>query len=324
MLISVIVPVYNLEHLLSRCLDSLVRQTHAELEIICVDDGSADGSPAILKRRAGQDSRITVITKRNEGLPLARKSGIDRATGEFIIHVDGDDYLEPDAVARLAERQQETDADLVVSDYFTEAEDGSGKNTCTDYHFDVLDGKAFLRALLEEEKYFIWGKLIRKSLYRDVAIPGDIHYTEDMVGIVQLAAGSRTVARLDRPLYHYVKRSGAMTHALGAKSFRDWCSAVCFTGEYCRALPDGEQFRQLLLDRETAQADIYLRNTRTTGFYRKDIRPLVWKLLRHYRTGGRHALMKLPGSNRLFLALGLVSQRLASCAYTLYAKVDRP
>lgn len=143
MLISAIVPVYNLEHLVSRCLDSLVRQTHAELEIICIDDGSTDGSAAILEQAARQDKRIQVIAKRNEGLPMARKTGIDRASGEFIIHVDGDDYLEPDAIEGLAGRQHETDADIVVSDYFSEMEDGSGRKMCTDYHFDVLDGKPF-------------------------------------------------------------------------------------------------------------------------------------------------------------------------------------
>lgn len=81
MLISAIVPVYNLEHLVSRCLDSLVRQTHAELEIICIDDGSTDGSAAILEQAARQDKRIQVIAKRNEGLPMARKTGIDRLPG---------------------------------------------------------------------------------------------------------------------------------------------------------------------------------------------------------------------------------------------------
>ena len=323
MLISAIVPVYNLEHLVSRCLDSLVRQTHAELEIICIDDGSTDGSAAILEQAARQDKRIQVIAKRNEGLPMARKTGIDRASGEFIIHVDGDDYLEPDAIEGLAGRQHETDADIVVSDYFSEMEDGSGRKMCTDYHFDVLDGKTFLRALLTEEKYFIRGKLIRTSLCREISIPHDIHYTEDMVGMVQLAALARTVAKLDRPLYHYIKRSGAFTHAPGARSFKDWYRAVRLTGDYCRALPDGAQFRQLLLDRETVQADVYLRNTRTTGYYRKDIRSLVWKLLLHYRNEGRHALAKLPGSNRLFLTAALISQRLASCAHTLYAKSNR-
>ena len=183
---------------------------------------------------------------------MARKTGIDRASGEFIIHVDGDDYLEPDAIEGLAGRQHETDADIVVSDYFSEMEDGSGRKMCTDYHFDVLDGKTFLRALLTEEKYFIWGKLIRTSLCREISIPHDIHYTEDMVGMVQLAALARTVAKLDRPLYHYIKRSGAFTHAPGARSFKDWYRAVRLTGAYCRALPDGAHFWTGKPSRQTA------------------------------------------------------------------------
>ena len=95
--ISIIVPVYNVAPFLSRCLDSLVGQTYENLEIICVDDGSTDGSAAILDACAAKDSRIKVIHQENAGVSVARNRGLDAATGEFVTFVDADDWLEPDA-----------------------------------------------------------------------------------------------------------------------------------------------------------------------------------------------------------------------------------
>ena len=94
-LISVIIPVYNVEAYLPRCLDSVIQNTYRNLEIICVDDGSTDGSPEILRDYAQRDARITVITKENGGVSSARNAGLDRATGEFVAFIDSDDFVHP-------------------------------------------------------------------------------------------------------------------------------------------------------------------------------------------------------------------------------------
>ena len=113
--VSVVVPVYNVEKYLARCLDSLIAQTERNLEIICVDDGSTDGSAAILADYAAKDPRIQVMTQPNAGQAVARNRGMDAATGEFLCFVDSDDAAHPRLVERLLSAINETGADIAVN-----------------------------------------------------------------------------------------------------------------------------------------------------------------------------------------------------------------
>ena len=112
--VTVIIPVYKVERYLDACVESVVRQSYADLEILLVDDGSPDGCPALCDAWAEKDPRIKVIHRENGGLSAARNSGIDAAMGEFLLFVDSDDLLEPDAVRRAVDAQRLQDADLVI------------------------------------------------------------------------------------------------------------------------------------------------------------------------------------------------------------------
>ena len=112
--VSVIVPVYNIEQYIGKCLDSIIGQTLKEIEIIVVDDGSTDDSSRIIDRYARTDSRIVAIHKTNGGVVSARNCGIARATGSYILFVDGDDHLESDTCERLLKKAQATRADMVI------------------------------------------------------------------------------------------------------------------------------------------------------------------------------------------------------------------
>ena len=112
--ISVIIPVYNIERYIGKCLESIVGQTLKEIEIIVVDDGSTDDSSRIIDRYARTDSRIVAIHKTNGGVVSARNCGIARATGSYILFVDGDDHLESDTCERLLKKAQATRADMVI------------------------------------------------------------------------------------------------------------------------------------------------------------------------------------------------------------------
>ena len=112
--VTVIIPVYKVERYLDACVESVVRQSYADLEILLVDDGSPDRCPALCDAWAEKDPRIKVIHRENGGLSAARNSGIDAAMGEFLLFVDSDDLLEPDAVRRAVDAQRQQDADLVI------------------------------------------------------------------------------------------------------------------------------------------------------------------------------------------------------------------
>lgn len=319
--VSVIVPVYNLEKYISRCLDSILEQSFSDLECICVNDGSTDSSALILDGYLKKDFRIKVIHKENGGLPSARKAGIEQARGEFIIHVDGDDFLEPDALQELLDEQSLHDADLVFSDYYIDDED---LHTCarnSDYSFRNAQTVTVLTTLLEKECFFIWGKLIRRALYKDVILPPEIKYTEDMVHLIQIASNCHRASCVNKLLYHYVKRTGSMTHALGKDALRQWYAASQFCVNHCRILPFANNLTKHLLKLQANQADIYLSFISATGYYRKDLRTIVANILLNWSQGGKYAITQLPGSSKLRLFLCLFSTHFAVAFGKTYNKL---
>ena len=116
-MISIVIPIYNGERFLRPCLDSILSQSVRELEVICVNDGSKDGTQSILEEYAAKDPRVVVLQQENQGIAAARNSGMDRATGEYLWFFDGDDVMQPGAAEAMLHRVQETGADLVMGNY---------------------------------------------------------------------------------------------------------------------------------------------------------------------------------------------------------------
>ena len=174
-LISVIVPIYNMESLLPRCLDSLAAQTLRDLEIICVDDGSTDGSGGIVRKYASGDSRFRLITQENSGRAEARNAGIRAAAAPYLGFADPDDYVEPDMYERLYRLAEESGADMVQCSYspFLPAESGESRgmaeekllyieNTACDGVF-TEKGEIFRLFLEDRITGVVWSKLFRSS-----------------------------------------------------------------------------------------------------------------------------------------------------------------
>ena len=136
--ITVAIPVYNTEKYLERCLDSVQGQTFRDLEILCIDDGSTDRSPEILRRRAASDARIRVITlPGNRGISHARNLALDEARGEYLYQMDSDDWLDPDYLETMYGQAQRTGQDVVINgNWIWEYEDPAKRHRCGRYGFD--------------------------------------------------------------------------------------------------------------------------------------------------------------------------------------------
>lgn len=180
--ISIIIPVYNVEKYLRRCLDSVLAQTFTGYECILVDDDSPDTCPKICDEYAEKDGRFRVIHKKqNEGLPKARKSGLDKAAAEFVIHVDSDDWLEPGALELLYNKQQETGADIVMGDiriFYP-------FKTKTRHFPAIKEDTDILVYYFLYNCVFIWGKLYKKKLFDNYILP-EMNLGEDIVVTCQL------------------------------------------------------------------------------------------------------------------------------------------
>lgn len=220
--ISVIVPVYNVEAYLPRCIDSILAQTYRNLEIILVDDGTKDNCDKICDKYAAQDSRVRVIHKPNGGLSSARNAGIDVATGEYLAFVDSDDWIEPDTYEHLLSAALRYDVKLVCAGrYDVDSATGEKRKGLCPPREEVVTGKEMARRIFlwENMDSASWDKLYHRSLFREIRFPlGKIVEDVPIMYLIALDAGK--VAMCDKPVYNYYHRPGSITTArISEKTF---------------------------------------------------------------------------------------------------------
>lgn len=212
--ISVIVPVYQVEPYLDKCVSSIVNQTYRNLEIILVDDGSPDNCPAMCDAWAEKDSRIRVIHKANGGLSDARNAGMAAATGEWMAFVDSDDWIAPDMYGHLARRMTEDGSDIAACGVQMVWEDETPPRMLTRPGSCVLSREEAMRAIIEESwlKQPVWYKLYKTELVRDILFPVG-KYHEDVFWSYQTVGRAQKVSVSDHIGYYYLQRGGSIMGA---------------------------------------------------------------------------------------------------------------
>lgn len=241
MKVSVIIPVYKVEAYAERCARSLMEQSFPDIEFIFVDDGSPDGSMDIIRRVCAEYKRDVhiLVHPGNKGLPAARNTGLGACTGEWILHCDSDDWLEPTMVERLFNAAVETGADLAYCDYYLDF-GGSRRRLCNP---SFRDGVTMVREgyFGGTAKYNVWNKLARAGLFRDVLFPEGHAMGEDMTMIPVTARASKVV-HVPEALYHYFKLNpGAYSSSFSAKNLEDVLFNVNRTLESVRDYPFSEK-----------------------------------------------------------------------------------
>lgn len=228
--ISVIVPVYNAESYLKRCIDSIIAQTYKDFELILVDDGSPDKSGAICDKYAIQDQRVTVIHQKNQGVGGARKTGLAYATGEYVIHADPDDWVERDWLNVLYKKAKDEDADMVICDYYQEFDkfqiikkQKPNSFICEELVLDLLNGSLWGP---------MWNKIIKRSTIsnNEIDFDANMSYLEDLFFIVRLLMCNIKVSYIAQSLYHYdyhsninsIVREANPRHVESMKKFLDF------------------------------------------------------------------------------------------------------
>lgn len=210
--LSVVVPVYNVEQYLPRCLDSLLSQTRQPEEIILVDDGSTDGSGAICDEYERKHNIVIAIHQTNQGLSAARNAGIDAARFDRITFVDSDDYIEPSMYADLLEIMDREEADIAVGGFWTEKEQGEK------YHRQQTPVKLVMtaeEALIQLNSYRYYNmsfcdKVFDKKLFDDLRFPvGKL--CEDYYLMHRVIGKAKKVAYTSTPYYHYVQRGNSIS-----------------------------------------------------------------------------------------------------------------
>ena len=214
-LVSVIVPIYNVEDYLPKCIDSIICQTYKNIEIILVDDGSPDSCGQICENYKKKDSRIKVIHKENGGLSDARNAGICRAKGSYYVFRDSDDYIHERMIETLVEGVVSTSADIAVCSFKNVKEDEiidihSGINTGS-YKLisEDIDRLSYFYGDKYTEFTVAWNKIYPASFFKEIKYPkGKIH--EDEFTTYKLLELAKKIAYIDVPLYYYVSRSSSI------------------------------------------------------------------------------------------------------------------
>lgn len=220
--VTVIVPVYNAESTLVRCLDSLVEQTYESKEILLVNDGSKDGSQKICEQYSQLWGYITLINQENAGPATARNTGIDLAKGKYIYFVDADDYVEKDILECMVSAAEAHDAEMVICGYYQES---NGKKLEHKFKYDSglyegPDSRSIAIELINDVSEtrippYSWVRMVRRDVFENPRIryPDGIIRSEDYYFYVQVHFRiKRLYLLVDEPLYHYMEVSNSVTH----------------------------------------------------------------------------------------------------------------
>ena len=220
-LVSVIVPVYNVEPYVRQCLLSIQAQSLSDFEVVIVNDGSEDGSIAICQQFADSDQRFRIVHQPNMGLSAARNTGIDNASGDFLVFVDSDDWVDPDYLSTLLDTLNSTGADFAAVSFWRDAALGPTKSRFNDGRLFVWSGLQAARMLCNDRllRNFAWAKIVPRRLFvdNDVRFPVGKLF-EDMYVASQLVHLSSRVALRNSALYHYRVRTDSIAHNLSWKS----------------------------------------------------------------------------------------------------------
>lgn len=269
--ISIVLPVYNVERVLARCLESVLGQSLKDIEVIAIDDGSPDLCGEILDDYAKRDNRIRVLHKENSGVSAARNDGLKHASGEYVFFCDPDDWIECQGLEMMYKEALRHDADVVCSDFFEDADFRSiecrlfprsfatdDKHTIATMQCAIASGQSPLFSSPEFSRVCTfggasWHHLIRRELIVDHDLRFDSHFDgmlEDGVFVLHVFEYALMVAYLHVPTYHYCISSSSATHGYVPNFEGRFNRAIEGLSSFCDQFNKGELFEQAIFMRQ--------------------------------------------------------------------------
>ena len=216
-MISIIVPIYNVEKYLSKCIESILNQTYKNIELILVDDGSPDNSPQICDHYANADDRVCVIHQCNAGVSAARNAGLKIAMGQYIGFVDPDDWVAPEMYDGMIAEIENGDTDLVICGYNYYDEEG---NVDTKRLYEIRENECLSQKDVMSRffdmpptvRHGVWNKLFKRSLLEGILFVEGLHSSEDVMFLNEYVLKIQNAVMVHRPYYKNTVRHGSATH----------------------------------------------------------------------------------------------------------------
>lgn len=214
-MVSIIVPIYNAEKTIARCVESILNQEYTDFELLLIDDGSKDASPQICDEYAAKDARVHVVHKENSGVSDARNLALDMATGKYLQFLDSDDWITPNATRLFMEAAEQYGCDMVIADFYrVVGERVSHKGTIKDE--GVLNREAFAEQMMENPADFYYGVLWNKLYRRDIVeahklrMDSNVSWCEDFLFNLEYIRYCDVFFALQVPIYYYVRTKGSL------------------------------------------------------------------------------------------------------------------
>lgn len=320
-LVSIIIPVYNVEsEYLIPCIESVINQTYTNIEILLIDDKSTTPNVlTVFKQYKQQDSRITIIEKEvNEGVSFGRQNGIDSAKGEYLLFIDGDDYITHECIEVLLDKAIQSDADMVIGDMWRTFKN---RKEYTLYDYDLSESNGFVKALLAGNcGGVICNRLIKAEKIKQLELPNLYFQCNDTMVNFLIASKHFKIEHVSRPLYNWVQRQTSETHSRSKASLERAVSMANWINDFVAT-----HFTSVNLQNETAYYNLSVwalllawgikkPYSCDTNEYRKNIYNIYWK--------NKWAKNKLSFKNRLLIRFN--RNAFLSIFYKTYAKFIKP
>lgn len=243
--ISIIIPVYNVEQYLHRCVHSILNQTYTNLEIILINDGATDNSGEICDDYASKDDRILVIHQKNKGLSGARNSGLKRATGEFVGFVDSDDWIEYDMFERMMNLIQNENVDVVECGILKslDVEDNINRQG----KLNIEDRLSALKRIITNQQFSVWRRLYKKKIIEDITFVEGKN-SEDVYFTLGVFKNINKIAYTSAPLYNYFVGGVSITRGGYRLKTLDTVDAALYLEDMVRNQEKDKELKQIALD----------------------------------------------------------------------------
>lgn len=217
--LSIIVPVYNVEQYLNRCLSSILNSTFQDFEVIVINDGSTDKTEEVIQEFIDKyKDKIVYISKRNAGVSMARNLGIEKALGKYITFVDSDDYIEPNMFELMIEKLEKDNFDVVICDVRLVYEDNQNTKVISSGYTSDLYHKNKIRETMPIFYPVMWNKIYKTELVKKIKFTSGVWY-EDMEYLLKLYPDINSIGVVKEPLYNYLQRKNSITYTYSDKLY---------------------------------------------------------------------------------------------------------
>ena len=275
--VSVIIPVYNIEKYVEVCIKSLIFQTLTDIEIILINDGSSDSSHDICQKYAALDNRIVYIKKDNGGVSSARNAGLDVAKGDYIMFLDGDDFIEKEAIETLLNLAESNDVDAVMFEYNIDDNKNSVTHNVADARYNkVIDAKSAIEITISPKNRFAWSKLYKKDIIGNLKFDEGIYRGEDTWFAINALNNAKKVYYTDYAPYHYIQSDNSAVRC----EFNNKKLSVVTVYEYMIKFSK-ENYPAIVptaLDAYIGESIAVVYDMHISGVDRKDIKKLIKRI----------------------------------------------